>query len=503
MQSEQLELVKPQNKLEQFQLELDQLYIRVLGQLGETDANYIHRVVSIKNILEFGGRILILGAAVLWNPVALVIGILSLSASQIIESMEIGHNVLHGQYDFLNDPKLNSKTYEWDVVVPAQQWKHSHNVVHHDHANIIGKDYDIGYGSIRVTDELKWNPTHLGQVFTALFMALDFQHLAGLHDARTAEYIMPKAWRPPAIEPRPPTSEFFKKISQYRRKAVKKVFRDYVFYPALAGPFFLYVLIANLVARAFTNIWQFSIIFCGHFTDNVAFFRAEDCENESRGQWYLRQILGTGNIEGSALFYFMTGHLSHHIEHHLFPDIPGYRYPSIAEEVKKICGRYGVPYESGPFATQFFTVLKRIAKFSVPNARKKTQAKRFDSASLYEPLDDGARIDDDSLFSDKQGDFDYVQPKPEIVFKKKEVDILFSESNKKVKASTSKSILASAESNGITPEYGCRRGICHTCKVTKSSGRVMNNNTGIESGEGREEIRICISSPVTDLCIEL
>ena len=97
----QARIAKPQNKLEQLQGELDQLYINVLGQLGETDSNYIRRVVSIKNILEYSGRLLILGGAVFWNPVALVIGVLSLSASQIIESMEIGHNVLHGQYDFL------------------------------------------------------------------------------------------------------------------------------------------------------------------------------------------------------------------------------------------------------------------------------------------------------------------------------------------------------------------------------------------------------------------
>lgn len=499
----QPKIIKPYNKLEQFQVELDQLYINVLGQLGETDANYIRRVVSINKILEFSSRALILGGAVFWNPVALVIGTLGLSVSQIVESMEIGHNVLHGQYDFLNDPKINSKNYEWDVVVPAEQWKHSHNVVHHDHSNIIGKDYDIGYGSIRVTDEIKWNPTHFGQIFTALFMALDFQHLAALHDARTPEYIMPKAWRPPAIEPRPAWADFFKKMSQYRRKAIRKIFRDYVFYPALAGPFFLYVLVANLVARALTNVWQFSIIFCGHFTDKVAFFKSEDCENESRGQWYLRQILGTGNIEGSALFYFMTGHLSHHIEHHLFPDIPGYRYPEMAKEVKNICARYGVPYESGTFATQFRTVLKRIARFSLPNAKQPIQSEPFDMALLYEPLDRETLVDNDSQFDAKQLYSGYLPPRPEKAEIKKEVDIVFSESNKTVKASTFESILVSAESNGITPEYGCRKGVCHTCKVTKNSGRVLDNNTGIESGEGREEIKICVSSPLTDLCIEL
>lgn len=499
----QIKMIKPKNKLEQFQFDLDQLYISVLGQLGETDANYIRRVVSMKNILEFSSRVLILGGAIFWNPVALVLGILGLSISQIIESMEIGHNVLHGQYDFLADPKLHSKTYEWDVVVPAEQWKHSHNVVHHNYSNIIGKDYDIGYGIIRISGDLEWNLSHSWQILTTLFMALNFQHMASLHDARAPEYLMPKAWRPPAIEPRPPWSHFFKKVVQYQRKAVRKIFRDYVFYPAMAGPFFLYVLVANLVARALTNVWQFSIIFCGHFIDNVTFFKPENCENESRGQWYVRQILSTGNIEGSPLFFFMTGHLSHHIEHHLFPDIPAYRYPELSEKVKKICARYSIPYESGVFTEQFRTVWKRIVEFSFPGAKETIRSEPFNMAFLYEPLNEEKGIDNNSYSNTKKFHTDYLLSNTENDEIKREVDIVFSESNRKVRASTSKSILASAELNGLTPEYGCRMGICHTCKVTKKSGRVVDNNTGIESGEGREEIRICVSSPLTNLFVEL
>ncbi len=499
----QTRTAKPENKLEQFQGELDELYANVLRELGETDALYIRRVVSIKKILEFSSRFLILSGAIFWNPVALIIGVVGLSASQIIESMEIGHNVLHGQYDFLNDPKLNSKTYEWDVVVPAEQWKHTHNVIHHDQANIIGKDYDIGYGSIRVTEKLKWNPTHLWQLFTALFMALDFQHLAALHDSRAPEFLMPKAWRPPAVEPRPPWSYFFQKVSEYRRKAVKKVFRDYVFFPALAGPFFLYVLIANLAARALTNIWQFSIIFCGHFIENVIFFKPEDCERETRGQWYVRQILSTGNIEGSALFYFMTGHLSHHIEHHLFPDIPAYRYPEMSREVKKICARYGIPYLTGPFTSQFLTVWKRIAKYSLPSARDSVESEPSNTASLFQKGNNEQEDKTDANAQSAKCTTKHFFNTDKKIATKEEIEITFSESNRKVLASTANSILVSAESNGLMPDFGCRKGVCHTCKVTKNSGRVIDNNTGIVSGDGRELIKICVSLPLTNLSLEL
>ncbi|MGH8559353.1 MAG: fatty acid desaturase, partial [Methylococcales bacterium] len=211
------------------------------------------------------------------------------------------------------------------------------------------------------------------------------------------------------------------------------------------------------------------------------------------------QILSTGNIEGSALFYFMTGHLSHHIEHHLFPDIPGHRYPEMAVEVRKICARHGIPYTTGPFRTQFLNVLKRIVLFSFPNTRDTHRREPFDMACLYEKLDNGDSGSEDP----KRIASDFLSSESEGMPLKREVEILFTESKRTVKASTSESILASAELNGLSPQFGCRRGICHTCKVTKNSGRVLDNNTGIESGNGRELIRICVNSPLTDLCIEL
>ncbi len=77
--------------------------------------------------------------------------------------MEIGHNVMHGQYDWMNDPALDSQTYEWDNVCTGDQWRHSHNYMHHTYTNILGKDKDVGYGLLRVADEQHWRPKHLIQ----------------------------------------------------------------------------------------------------------------------------------------------------------------------------------------------------------------------------------------------------------------------------------------------------------------------------------------------------
>jgi linoleoyl-CoA desaturase len=108
------------------------------------------------------------------------------------------------------------------------------------------------------------------------------------------------------------------------------------------------------------------IIFCGHFPDGARVFTEEEVATETRGGWYLRQILGSCNIEGGTLFHVMSGHLSHQIEHHLFPDMPSNRYPEVAPRVRALCERYGVPYNSGSLGRQFGTTVRTILRLALP-----------------------------------------------------------------------------------------------------------------------------------------
>jgi fatty acid desaturase len=48
-------------------------------------------------------------------PPAWLLGTAGLSVAKILENMEIGHNVLHGQWDWMRDPKIHSTTWEWDT----------------------------------------------------------------------------------------------------------------------------------------------------------------------------------------------------------------------------------------------------------------------------------------------------------------------------------------------------------------------------------------------------
>jgi fatty acid desaturase len=108
------------------------------------------------------------------------------------------------------------------------------------------------------------------------------------------------------------------------------------------------------------------IIFCGHFPEDVQEFSIEETKAETRGMWYFRQILGSANLTGGKLFHILSGNLSFQIEHHLFPDIPAHRHAEISAEVREICGRYGVPYNTGPLPKQFATVVRKILRLALP-----------------------------------------------------------------------------------------------------------------------------------------
>ena len=121
---------------------------------------------------------------------------------------------------------------------------------------------------------------------------------------------------------------------------------------------------------------------CGHFPEGVETFAKSSIEGETRGEWYLRQMVGSANISGSPAMHLMTGNLSHQIEHHLFPDLPARRYPELAVEVREICQRYGLDYNTGRLSKQLFSVASKICKFALPDRKKSSQARE---KSVAEP----------------------------------------------------------------------------------------------------------------------
>jgi fatty acid desaturase len=139
-----------------------------------------------------------------------------------------------------------------------------------------------------------------------------------------------------------------------------------VIFPLLSGPNFLTTLSANVTANLVRNLWSYMIIFCGHFPDGAEKFTEAELEDESKAEWYLRQLLGSANFEGSRFLQVMAGSLGYQIEHHLFPDLPSNRYPEIAERVRALCKNYDVPYTTGPLYRQYGQTLRTILRLSLP-----------------------------------------------------------------------------------------------------------------------------------------
>lgn len=151
----------------------------------------------------------------------------------------------------------------------------------------------------------------------------------------------------------------------------KQVAKDYVAFPALSAlsPAGSYrkTVTANLLANVIRNIWSNAVIFCGHFPDGAEKFTKQDLENETQGQWYLRQMLGSANFDAGPAMAFMSGNLCHQIEHHLFPDLPSNRLSAVAVRVRELCDKYDLPYTSGPFLLQYGKAWRTIAKLSLPD----------------------------------------------------------------------------------------------------------------------------------------
>jgi NADPH-dependent stearoyl-CoA 9-desaturase len=350
-----------QTALAGFAAELDALRLDVLQDMGDTDARHIRRMRDVVQAAAISGRSFLMFG---FGPISWILGVISLSLAKIIENMEVGHNVMHGQYDWMNDPQLNSQTYEWDIACDGDHWRHSHNVEHHDHTNVLGKDHDYGYGMLRLTASQKWTPWSLLQPVWYVLLAINFQWGVAIHDVKIGRF----------VKGRMSKTELRERAKPFLRKAGRQLFKDYVLFPALAFWQWPRVMLANLLANLIRNVWTNAIIFCGHFTTDAHTFTRREVENETRGGWYLRQIQGSSNLTGSPLFHLLTGHLSHQIEHHLFPDIPAPRYPQMAVRVREICQRYGVHYNSGGFWRQYVGVLGRIMRYAWPNRRTAASA---------------------------------------------------------------------------------------------------------------------------------
>jgi len=362
--NQELIMQKPDTRtLDQFAEELDQIRSDAMSEVGEKDARYIRRLIGIQRSSEIIGRIVMVLGFI--SPALWVIGVGLLALAKILDNMEIGHNVMHGQYDWMNDPNINSRNFEWDIAGDGGSWKRYHNHEHHTYTNVIGKDRDFGYGTLRLSDDLPWKPKNRFQFLHYLGLSALFEWGVAYHEVAAERIFMGKRREVSSL----PISRKALKDAFFK-KAGRQIFKDYIFFPLLCWPVALQVLTGNFIANIIRNLWTSTIIFCGHFTEDIHTFQPAEIENETQGEWYYRQILGSSNLEGKKLFHILTGHLSCQTEHHLYPDVPAPHYPDMSIKVQAVCHKYGIPYNTGSLSKQYITVVQRILKYSSPKSIK-------------------------------------------------------------------------------------------------------------------------------------
>ncbi|EOM75360.1 acyl-CoA desaturase [Rhodococcus rhodnii] len=365
--------------------ELDSIRREVESSLGVDDARYIRRTIQFQRVLE------LLGRAALWrvdDRTTWAAGTALLSLAKIVENMELGHNVMHGQWDWMNDPEIHSVGWEWDQLGPSEHWKRAHNYSHHTYTNVVGMDDDIGFGVLRMTRDVPWRPVNLLQPVANIVLALTFEWGIAIHDRTFAEEL--EGVRPGKLDSQ--TNRDF------ARKMIRQLGKDFVLFPALSGRRWRRTLTANLSANVIRNIWAYLVIFCGHFPDGAEKFTVAEYERETRHEWYLRQMLGSANFRSGRVMGFLSGNLSYQIEHHLFPDLPSNRLPEVAKRVRALCEKYDLPYTTGSLAGQYVKALRTIHTLALPDrylratsddARETSSERKFRTPLVRRAIEEG------------------------------------------------------------------------------------------------------------------
>ncbi|MGW4099702.1 fatty acid desaturase family protein [Mycobacterium sp. NPDC004974] len=333
-------------------VELEAIRRDIENSRGERDRAYIQRAIAFQRCLDITARLMI--AASRSRP-GWALGTAALATAKSIENMELGHNICHGQWDWMNDPEIHSSTWEWDMAGVSSQWRYAHNYRHHVFANVIGIDDDLGYGIMRVTRDQQWRLGNLLQPLRSILLAIMFEWGIALQgwesqQKRAATRIDKSALTRALV-----------------RKVARQAGKDYLIFPALSLRRWRRTLTANAAANVLRNVWAYVVICCGHLVDGTQKFAPAALEDESKSEWYLRQMLGTANFRAGPVLAFLSGNLCYQIEHHLFPDLPSNRYAQIAPQVRSICARFDLPYTTGPFARQYLGTVRTIFKLALPD----------------------------------------------------------------------------------------------------------------------------------------
>lgn len=350
--------------LREFGAEIDAVRSRIEAEIGASDVAYIKRVARFSRGMEVLGRGLIHFSP---EPVSFGLGVLALFVHKQLHAAEIGHTVLHGAFDKLPGAEgFRREGYWWETPIDERSWHEGHNIRHHQYTNVVGKDPDCRYGTLRLNDRVPHRPEHRHQAWHPLFiwpsfnfnMAMHFSGMIDLYTRRREDFDF--------IEDRSAATI----VAVHRRalrKAVPYYAKEYLLFPLLAGPMFWKVALGNWLAEVMRSTYTAATIFCGHIGEEVRDYDA-GTRARSRAQWYAMQVEAANNFEVPLPVSIMCGALDRQIEHHLFPRWPTNRLRQAAPEIRAICDRHGVRYKTASWGTTLRRVFRRLRALGRPTA---------------------------------------------------------------------------------------------------------------------------------------
>ncbi len=312
----------------------------------------------LKRVERWGRLSAILGYSIAWIFPLNILGAFLISLGNISRWANVAHPVLHGAYDKVpNIPKHYTRKgfakgrrriIDWmDWIVPAA-WDYEHNKMHHYN---LGEDSDpdnieINMKWLRESNLPMWLRYIIIIIFAGMWKIVYYapQTLSMLinaekrrkGEAEDETFLRLDAWNPLKSHGfRLWTSCFLPYIG------FRFVLLPLLFFP-LGTDAMLNVLLASLLAEFMANLHSFLVIIPNHAADDI--YRFEQ-PGKSRGEFYLRQIIGTVNYNtGSNKIDFLHGWLNYQIEHHLFPNLPLNHYQEMQPVVKEVCAKHNIPY---------------------------------------------------------------------------------------------------------------------------------------------------------------
>lgn len=321
------------------------------AKMGPDDVRYIKNLRYSSRGFEALGRGLIWFG---WGPISWMMGVVFLFLHRNLESIEIGHNVLHGQYDsFPEIPEFHSRNFRWKSPIDEEGWRREHNNMHHVFTNVYAQDPDLTHGILRTNERLPWTPWHRFQFW--IYVLYFYPFMTYKFNAQNLGF------NRPFIEKHFPSTEGYADLNYVidggDLKALRKrdfrakgrvILKEYYVFPLLAlltGYSYLRVILANLVADVINSLWMTMTLQSSHFTEPL---QPEDTLSH-KGKWYESQINSTINFKRRFQWQsILWGHIDYQIEHHLYPDIPSRHYPEIALDVQKLCNKHDIAYKKNP-----------------------------------------------------------------------------------------------------------------------------------------------------------